>query len=135
MARHVAGDQPDGGPGRLEGLMIGQIGIVTLRVDHWDAMMKFYRDRVGLTPVIVDETNQYVMFDTGAVRLALEGSARPAHPRAAGRPAMMLNFQSANLPDTIEALEAEGGSLLRPLSHGPGDDRVVFGEPEGKESG
>src|SRR5262249_20569290 len=113
--------------------MIGPIGIVTLRVEHWDAMMKFYRDRVGLTRKTVDETNQYGMVDPGAVHLALEGSRRPAYPRAAGRPAMMLNFQSANLSETIEALKADGVSLLSPLTHGPGYDFVVFGDPEGNE--
>lgn len=113
--------------------MIGPIGIVTLRVEHWHAMMEFYRDRLGLTPVIVDETNQYVMFDTGAVRLALEGPARPAYPRAAGQRAMMLNFQAANLPDAIEALKAERVPLLSPLTHGPGYDFVVFTDPEGNE--
>ena len=77
--------------------MIGTIGIVTLRVEQWQAMVEFYRDRLGLRPAMVDEAHQYAMFDTGAVRLALEGPAHPAFARGPGRPAMMLNFQTDNL--------------------------------------
>ena len=76
--------------------MIGTIGIVTLRVEQWQAMVEFYRDRLGLRPAMVDEAHQYAMFDTGAVRLALEGPAHPAFARGPGRPAMMLNFQTDN---------------------------------------
>ncbi len=113
--------------------MIGTIGIVTLRVEQWPAMLEFYRDRLGLRPVMVDEAHQYAMFDTGAVRFALEGPAHPAFARAAGKPAMMLNFQTDSIETAIEDLTGRDVPLLSPLKHGPGYSYVVFADPEGNE--
>lgn len=113
--------------------MVGPIGIVTLRVERWQAMMEFYRDRLGLTPLVVDEANQYVMFDTGSVRLALEGPVRPAFRRVTGRPAMMLNFRSESIGGTLEELRGKDVPLLSAVEHGPGYDFVVFADPEGNE--
>jgi catechol 2,3-dioxygenase-like lactoylglutathione lyase family enzyme len=113
--------------------MIGTIGIVTLRVEQWQAMLEFYRDRIGLRPVMVDEAHQYVMFDTGAVRFALEGPAHPAFPRDQGRPAMMLNFQTDSIEAAIEGLTEHDVPLRSPLRQGPGYSFVVFADPEGNE--
>jgi predicted enzyme related to lactoylglutathione lyase len=116
-----------------EDLVIGTIGIVTLRVEQWQAMLEFYRDRLGLRAAMVDEAHQYAMFDTGAVRLALEGPAHPAFARGPGRPAMMLNFQTDDIEVAIEGLKEHDVPLLTPLKHGPGYAFAVFADPEGNE--
>ena len=113
--------------------MVGQIGIVTLRVERWKEMVEFYRDRVGLRPHLMDEARQYVMFDTGAVRLALEGPENPAFPKATGHPPMMVNFQTDNVGGVIDDLRGKGVKLLSGLKNGPGYDFVVFADPEGNE--
>lgn len=113
--------------------MIGTIGIVTLRVERWQAMVEFYRDRLGLRPAMVDEAHQYAMFDTGAVRLALEGPAHPAFARGPGRPAMMLNFQTDDVEAVLEGLKGRDVPLLSPLKQGPGYAFAVFADPEGNE--
>src|SRR6185312_9972805 len=96
-------------------------------------MVEFYRDRLGLRPAMVDEAYQYAMFDTGAVRLALEGPAHPAFARGSGRPAMMLNFQTDNIEASIEGLKGRDVPLLTPLKHGPGYTFAVSADPEGNE--
>ena len=113
--------------------MIGTIGIVTLRVEQWQAMVEFYRDRLGLRPAMVDEAHQYAMFDTGVVRLALEGPAHPAFARGPGRPAMMLNFQTDNLEAALDGLKSHDVPLLSPTKQGPGYAFAVFADPEGNE--
>ncbi len=92
--------------------MIGSIGIVTLRVERWAEMVRFYRDQLGLHPRLVDEAGQYAMFDTGAARLALEGPAAPAFPRQTGHPPAMVNFETADLGAVIDDLRSKGVTLL-----------------------
>jgi catechol 2,3-dioxygenase-like lactoylglutathione lyase family enzyme len=115
------------------GTVIGPIGIVTLRVEQWQAMLEFYRDRIGLRPAMVDEAHQYVLFDTGAVRFALEGPAHPAFPREPRSPAMMLNFQTDSIEAAAEGLAGRDVALRTPVRHGPGYSFVVFADPEGNE--
>jgi len=109
------------------------IQIITLRVDDWARMVAYYRDQVGLAMKFADEDNQYAMFDTGPVRLAIEGGLRPAFARRPGRPGVMVNFQVDDLGHGVQNLRDKGVELLTDVCHGPGYDYVAMADPEGNE--
>ena len=109
------------------------IQIVTLRVDKWSEMVDYYKNQLKLTPKFSDLQNQYAMFDTGPVRLAIEGTAKPAFAKRPDRPGVMLNFGVADLAEAIESLRAGGVALLTEVRHGPGYDYVAVDDPEGNE--
>jgi predicted enzyme related to lactoylglutathione lyase len=109
------------------------IQIITLRVDDWAQMVTYYRDQIGLAMKFADEDNQYAMFDTGPVRLAIEGSLRPAFAKRPGRPGVMVNFQVDDLVCSVEGLRDRSVELLTDARHGPGYDYVAMTDPEGNE--
>ncbi|NRF70592.1 VOC family protein [Aquincola sp. S2] len=110
-----------------------KIQIVTLRVDNWPEMVDYYQNRLQLTLKFADLPNQYAMFDTGAVRLAIEGTVRPAHARRAQRPGAMVNFEVADLAAVLQGLRAQGVEALTEVRAGPGYDYVAVDDPEGNE--
>jgi len=109
------------------------IRIVTLRVDKWSEMVDYYENQLQLTLKLSDQQNQYAMFDTGAVRLAIEGTVKPAFAKRPDRPGPMLNFEVADLEHAIGNLRASGVQVLTEVRHGPGYDYVALGDPEGNE--
>ncbi|MSQ11807.1 MAG: hypothetical protein EXR48_03835 [Dehalococcoidia bacterium] len=113
--------------------MVSQLGIVTLRVDNWEKMLAYYRDTLGLKVRFADDKIQYAMFDTGAVRFALEGPIKPAHAKQRGKPPMMANFLVESLTAAVDELKKRGVKLLTGVKQGPNYDYVVFEDPEGNE--
>ena len=109
------------------------IQMVTLRVDKWSQMLDYYRNQLKLTLKFSDQQNQYAMFDTGPVRLAIEGTAKPAFAKRPDRPGVMLNFEVTDLAQAIESLRAGDVALLTEVRHGPGYDYVAVDDPEGNE--
>ena len=111
----------------------GEIRIVTLRARNWHETVRYYQQCVGLKEKFVDEPAQYAMFDTGPVRFAVEGPARPAYARGGASGALMANFQVADLAETVRNLTDHGARALTDIRHGPGYDYVAFADPEGNE--
>lgn len=107
------------------------ISIVTLRVENWPGMLAYYRDVVGLVPKLVDEESQYAMFDTGAVRFAIEGRNSPTYEDGAGK--LVVNFQVENLTASVEDLARNGGEAIGLIKRGPAYDYAVMSDPEGNE--
>ena len=110
-----------------------KIQIITLRVENWSAMVDYYQHRLKLTLKFADLQNQYAMFDTGPVRLAIEGAVKPAHAKRRDRPGAMVNFEVAELSATLERLREHGVEALTELRQGPGYDYVAIDDPEGNE--
>lgn len=113
--------------------MNAEVGIVTLRVDNWKDMLAYYRDKVGLKPRLVAEDVQYAMFDTGAVRFAIEGPAKPAHAKGRGKGALMTNFKVEDIKGAVAELKKNGVKVLTDVKQGPNYDYVVIEDPEGNE--
>lgn len=113
--------------------MVSQVGIVTLRVDNWKAQLEFYRDKVGLKPRMMDEAHEYAMFDTGAVRFALEGPNFPAFAKAKGHSPLMVNFTTEDIHAAMQDLKFKGVKVLTDIKKGPGYDFIAFADPEGNE--
>lgn len=107
--------------------------IVTLRVDQWPEMVDYYEKQLNLTLKFADRQNEYAMFDTGAVRLAIEGKVKPAFAKRSDSPGPMLNFEVPDLQHAIASLRAGGVQVLTEVRHGPGYDYVALADPEGHE--
>lgn len=113
--------------------MNAEVGIVTLRVNNWNQMLAYYRDKVGLKPRMVAEDVQYAMFDTGTVRFAIEGPAKPAFAKQPGKGALMTNFKVEDIKGTLSDLKKNGVKVLTDIKQGPNYDYVVIEDPEGNE--
>jgi predicted enzyme related to lactoylglutathione lyase len=68
----------------------------------------------------------YSAFDEG-----LEGGFQAESSEAAGRPLPVL--YSADLEETLAAVEAAGGRILKPIFSFPGGRRFHFADPAGNE--
>jgi predicted enzyme related to lactoylglutathione lyase len=113
--------------------LCGEVRIATVRTLNWVAMVRYYRDCVGLKERFVDEASQYAMFDAGPIRIALEGPAKPALPRAPGSGAVILNLEVPDLPRAVSGLQANGVQLQSELRQGPGYLYVGIADPEGNQ--
>ncbi len=114
--------------------MLGDLGILTVRVDNWPLMLAYYRDTLALKPRFVDEKNQYAMFDTGAVRIALEGPLKPAFAKRPGKNALVANLKTADLANTLVELKSRGVKVLTAIHQGPNYTYAVIEDPEGNET-
>ncbi|MBM3946155.1 MAG: hypothetical protein FJ315_01985 [SAR202 cluster bacterium] len=114
--------------------MVGHIGIVALKVQDWEKMVTFYRDTLGLPARVFDVENQYAMFDTGAVRFAVEaGGVASTFPKGAGQNPVQVNFQTDALEQTVSGLKRRGVNFVTQVKSGPGYDYIVFADPEGNQ--
>lgn len=114
--------------------MVGNIGIVALKVQDWKNMVAYYRDTIGLSPRVVDEEHQYAMFDTGPVRLAIEaGGVASTFPKGAGQNPVQVNFQTESLEQAVEGLRKMGVNFVTPVKSGPDYSYIVFADPEGNQ--
>jgi predicted enzyme related to lactoylglutathione lyase len=113
--------------------LCGEVRIATVRTLNWAAMVRYYRDCVGLKQLFVDEVSQYAMFDAGPIRIALEGADKPALPRSAGSGAVILNLEVPDLPRAVSGLQANGAQLQSELRQGPGYSYVGIEDPEGNQ--
>ena len=89
----------------------GDVRIATVRAGNWQEMVSYYRDSLGLAQKFADEASQYAMFEAGPIRIAVEGSAKPAFPRGEQAGAMLLNFEVADLEGALLALNARGANV------------------------
>jgi predicted enzyme related to lactoylglutathione lyase len=96
-------------------------------------MVDYYKDQLQLSLKFADQQNEYAMFDTGQVRLAIEGTAKPAFAKRSDGPGAMLNFEVGDLARVIENLRGNDVALLTEIRHGPGYDYVAVDDPEGNE--
>lgn len=97
-------------------------------------MVTYYRDTLGLPVRLIDEQHKYAMFDTGAVRLALEHTGIiPDNPSDPEKSVIEVNFAVEDLVATIDILRDRGVNILTEVLQGPGYTYVKFADPEGNE--
>ncbi|MFV0245808.1 MAG: VOC family protein, partial [Qingshengfaniella sp.] len=110
-----------------------QARFVTVRVENWHEAINFYRNILGLTLKFSDDENQFAMFESGLIRIAVEGSVKPAHKRQNDTGALLVNFNVKNLQKTLENLRESGAQILSNIKQGPGYSYVAISDPEGNE--
>jgi predicted enzyme related to lactoylglutathione lyase len=89
-----------------------------------DSVKAFYAGVFGWT--FTDYGPTYAAFDEG-----LEGGFDADHAAGTARPLPIL--YSENLEETLDAVEAAGATILRPIFAFPGGRRFHFADPAGNE--
>lgn len=105
---------------------------VILYVEDMQAMVDFYRDRLGLhveTPEDVEDLSDenWVVLDTGATRLALHGGGEQRH----GDDRPMIVFAITDMAATRDTLLERGVELTEPFEAAPGILVCHGRDPEG----
>lgn len=90
----------------------------------FDSVKAFYSSAFGWS--FKDYGPSYAAFDEG-----LEGGFHAEGPPAGGKPLPVL--YSAELEQTLAAIEAAGGKIVRPIFSFPGGRRFHFEDPAGNE--
>src|SRR5688572_6862688 len=88
--------------------------LVQLAVADWPTSLAWYRDRLGLTVVLMDEPNRYALLAAGPARIALKagtpvpGTTRVVfHVRSVG--AELTRLASAGIQPTGQVTESPEG--------------------------
>ncbi len=99
--------------------------LVQLMVADWPASLAWYRDRLGLPVVLVDERHRFALLQAGAPRLALKE----------GRPelgSMRLTFEVDGLAAELVRLAGHGIVPRGPIETSPeGYRQVLLRDPDG----
>jgi predicted enzyme related to lactoylglutathione lyase len=90
----------------------------------FDAVKSFYSSAFGWS--FKDYGPAYAAFDEG-----LEGGFHAEGPPSGGRPLPVL--YSTQLEKTLQAVQAAGGKIVRPIFEFPGGRRFHFEDPAGNE--
>ena len=101
--------------------------LVELAVADWPASVAWYRDRLGLSVVLLDEPNRYALLAAGPARVALKrGPARPG--------GTVLTFHVRDLDAELSRLAVLGVVSLGPVKASPEGYRVArFSDPDGHQ--
>jgi catechol 2,3-dioxygenase-like lactoylglutathione lyase family enzyme len=99
--------------------------LVQLTVTDWPASLAWYRDRLGLAVVLVDERNGFGLLQAGPVRLALKaGTPEPGTVR--------LTFEVDGLDAELDRLAARGILPEQPVQASPeGYRQALLRDPDG----
>lgn len=103
---------------------VKKVGMVIHPVVSLDESLAFYRDGLGL-PLRFRDGDRFCAFDGGGVTIALAAGAE----RLSDAP--VVSYQVEDLEGTVAALEAAGGTLLRPVEEGPHERRALLRDPSG----
>ena len=103
--------------------------LIWTSAERFEAMARFYRDRLGLTPRTVKP--DFINFDWGGVRLSVS-----VHDRVAGASAdplrIMVNLAVGDIRAVHARLEAAGVVFTRPPEAEEWGGRVAtFRDPDG----
>ncbi|OAI43988.1 hypothetical protein AYO38_10210 [bacterium SCGC AG-212-C10] len=105
----------------------GLAGVI-IWTEHFEPMLTFYRDVLGLSPRGVKQ--DFVNFDWDGVRLTIS-----VHAGVEGKSSdplrMMLNFTVADINATYERLLVSGVRFTRPPSPEPFGLVATFNDPDG----
>ncbi|MCC7477402.1 VOC family protein [bacterium] len=113
-------------------MLLGELSEIIVHVNDMQAMVSFYRDKLGLSiiwPADKDDYSQefWVTFSTGVCTLALHGGGR--EPRVAGE--TRYGFSVADAAATRDWLLAQGVKCGEQRSPAPGVQVVDFWDIEG----
>jgi catechol 2,3-dioxygenase-like lactoylglutathione lyase family enzyme len=97
---------------------------VELRVSDWAASVAWYRDVLGLRPILLDEAGSFALLDAGGARVALKAGL----PRPGG---VMLAMEVGDLDGWLARL----GALVEgpPQTSAEGYRRARLLDPDGYE--
>lgn len=97
-----------------------------LRTGQWEAMLAWYRQRLGLRATVRVVEDRYALLDAGGTRLALIGRDAPGD--ASRR--WSLAFEVADLAAALARVAGEGERIL-PQRHAEGYCEAVVTDPDG----
>ena len=99
--------------------------LIEFEVRDWPQSLAWYRDRLGLTLIMLDEPKQFALFDAGTLRLSLKaGTPTPGGIR--------LFFEVQDLPEMLTRLIASGVAITSPMKSSPeGYRRAFTTDPDG----
>jgi catechol 2,3-dioxygenase-like lactoylglutathione lyase family enzyme len=101
--------------------------LVELTVADWPAALAWYRDRLGLAVVLIDEPNRYALLGAGPARIALKaGAPSPGTTK--------LTFQVSSLDAELQRLADRGLTPSAPPKVSPEGYRSVrLTDPDGHQ--
>lgn len=105
--------------------MIQALYMVELSVADWPAATAWYRDVLGLTPVLTDAARQFVLFAVGGGRLALKaGTPEPGNT--------LVVFEVADLDALLARLAEQQVESEGPMtSSAEGYRRAIVRDADG----
>jgi predicted enzyme related to lactoylglutathione lyase len=105
--------------------MTASLAFVELAVSDWPASVAWYRDVLGLSLILLDDTGRFALFQAGEGKLALKaGAAQPG--------GVLVAFAVADLPAELERLTVLGVVPEGPVKDSPeGYRRAVVRDPDG----
>ena len=101
-----------------------RLSFVELLVSDWAASVAWYRDALGLRPIMRDEAGRFALFDAGGARIALKAG----EPRAGG---VRLAMEVDDLDGWVARLGDRVEGAIRPSDEGY--RRARLRDPDGYE--
>jgi predicted enzyme related to lactoylglutathione lyase len=85
--------------------------MIEIRVQDYDKALAWYRDLLGLAVEVEDRPNRFVTLKAGGARISL----KEGEGAAAGRDAVNLTFEVADLDATVSKLRSQGVEVGDPF--------------------
>ena len=105
------------------------LNLISLKVNDWEQMVKFYQHVVGLEPIVLEPEHQYGWLDAEGVRLSILGTKDLA-PAENAR--LSLQFEVHDLIEEMRKLEEMGCVFFdKQLDTGEPYRMAQFRDPEG----
>lgn len=106
-----------------------QLNLISLKVDNWDLMVKFYQEVLGMKPIVLEHDHKYGWLDAGGVRLSIyEKKGLPQAENAR----LSLQFQVEDIEKEILRLKSLGCEFFdKQLNTGEAYRLASFRDPEG----
>jgi predicted enzyme related to lactoylglutathione lyase len=112
--------------------MLRRIDMMALYVTDWSAALAWYRDRLGLTPVYVEQDHRFAVlaFPDGGPVLHLVVDPRPGH----GRSRCVANVLVEDFDATLVELRERGVEVVAVQEEADDGYRLAtITDPEGNE--
>ena len=110
--------------------MIDRVAYCVVYVADLDRMTRFYGDTLGLP--IGEREERFVAFAGAGAPLALEAGGPPVvGTRSKERNPTLVQFATANVEASVEALRARGVAFEGEIRHGSYGALAFFRDPEG----
>ena len=102
--------------------------LVEVKVSDWPRSVAWYREILGLTPLLDDPVHQYALLGAAGGRIALQGGGAPD----SGREAIRLTFRVDDLDAEQVRLKGLGVALGEPLENlSEGYRELRLSDPDG----
>jgi len=102
---------------------------VEIRTTHWDRLLAWYRDVLGLRSLLRVDDDRYALLAAGTARLAILG--RDELPATSDR--LRLVWEVAAIKPVVERLEAAGTPVSEVRTHAEGFHEVTTTDPDGNQ--